>query len=99
MWALQRTFNVIATGVFVAIFGALWLCTRKYEVVHPYRIRAYDRLGRPADMGDMRMEFRTHTVAISFMRRYEEEFAEYDFALQSDVPMFRRWAFSTSHHR
>jgi hypothetical protein len=94
MLTLQRTCNLIVTGAFVAVFGALWLCTRKYEAAHPYRIQAYDRFGRLADMGSMRMSFRTHIAAILFMRQYEEEFAEYDFVLQS-VPIFRRWAFST----
>jgi hypothetical protein len=95
MLTLQRAFDLIVTGMFVAVFGALWLCTRKYEVTHPYRIQAYDRFGMLADIGGIRTSFRTHTAAISFMRQYEAEFAEYDFVLQSGVPIFRRWAFST----
>jgi hypothetical protein len=94
MLRLQRMCDFIVTGVFVAVFGALWPCTRKYEVAHPYRIQAYDGFGRLVDMGGVRMGFRTHTAAISFMRQYKEEFAEYDFVLQSGVPIFRRWAFS-----
>lgn len=87
--------DLIVTGMFVVVFGALWLCTRKYEVAHPYRIQAYDRFGRLVDMGDVRMSFRTHVAAISFMRQYKEKFTEYDFVLQSGVPIFRRWAFAT----
>lgn len=86
----MRFLDRLVTGFFVAVFGAVWFITRKYEAPHGYNIVAYDCLGRQVIMDGIRTEFGTHAAAVSFVRQYKEAFPHHDFALESRMPSVKR---------
>lgn len=79
----------LVTWFFVAMFGALWVLTRKHEAPHRYKILVRDSYGRQITVDGIRTEFGTHAVAVSFAKQYKESFPEYDFVLKSHVPSMR----------
>lgn len=91
---MGRVIETIITMIFVGVFGSLWFFTRKYEVPQPYRIAVYDKLGFQVSISELRTVFNTHSAAVSFAKHYSQMFPNYEFVLESRLPLTRRFAFT-----
>ena len=76
---------VVITTVFV--FALSWvLKTRPLKRPKRYNVIIYDVFGRETTFDGLRIEFKTHDVAWSFMKEYKKSYPLYNFALISEFP-------------
>ena len=76
---------VIVTAVFV--FAVTWLL-KSHPPSRPknYSVVTYDVYGKETTIDGLRIDFKTHDVAWSFMKQYKRSYPLYNFALVSEVP-------------
>jgi len=76
---------VVITAVFV--FALSWaLKTRPVKRPKHYNVIIYDVFGKESTIDGLRIEFKTHDVAWSFMKEYKKSYPLYNFALISEFP-------------
>ena len=76
---------VVITAVFV--FAFTWFL----KAHHPnrpknYKVVIYDVFGNESSIDGLRIDFKTHDVAWSFMKQYKKSYPLYNFALVSKLP-------------
>ncbi|MCI4433701.1 MAG: hypothetical protein JHC41_08950 [Nitrosopumilus sp.] len=77
--------TIILIAVF--LFALTWLLKAKpHNRPKKYSIVVFDVFGRKSEIRDIRIEFKTHDVAWSFMKQYKKSYPLYNFALVSDLP-------------
>ena len=70
----------------VFIFALAWfLKARPHNRPKEYRIVPFDVYGKKSMIDGIRINFKTHDVAWSFMKQYKESYPFYNFALVSDL--------------
>jgi len=79
------------TGFFIFVFGIIWFFRIK-EHVKPkmYDIISYDVFGNETNPGEIRTKFRTHDVALSYIREYQKVFPHLKFSIQYQIPEIKR---------
>ena len=76
---------VILAGVFV--FALTWLLkARPHNRPKNYSVVIFDVYGQEAKIDGLRIEFKTHDVAWSFMKQYKKEYPLHNFAMVSKLP-------------
>ena len=87
---MKKIIDKVITGFFVVILGALWYFSTKYYV-HPnhYNIIIYDTLGKEFKIDEIRTNFKTKNVAISYAKEYKNRFPSYDFAIAEEFPQIK----------
>jgi len=84
-----------ATGSFIVaavfLFAIMWfLRARPHHKPKKYNVISYDVFGKESVIDGLRMEFKNHDVAWSFMKQYKSQYPLYNFALVSDLPHSNR---------
>ena len=70
----------------VFIFALAWfLKARPHNRPKEYTIVPFDVYGKKSKIDGIRIKFKTHDVAWSFMKQYKESYPFYNFALVSDL--------------
>ncbi|MGY5141373.1 MAG: hypothetical protein ACW9W9_08275 [Candidatus Nitrosopumilus sp. Bin_571-38] len=70
----------------VFIFALAWfLKARPHNRPKEYTIVPFDVYGKKSKIDGIRINFKTHDVAWSFMKQYKESYPFYNFALVSDL--------------
>jgi hypothetical protein len=81
---LAGEYVILAT---VFVFALAWLLkARPHNRPKQYSIVVFDVFGKKIKIEDMRIQFKTHDVAWSFMKQYKIEYPLHNFALVSDLP-------------
>ena len=76
---------VIMLAVFV--FMLSWMLkARPHNKFQNYAIICYDVFGNISTIDGLRIEFKVHDVAWSFMKHYKKSYPLYNFALVSVLP-------------
>lgn len=76
---------IIMMAVFV--FAIAWLMKAKpNRRPQKYLVKVFDVYGVETSIDGMRLEFKTHDVAWSFMKEYKKSYPLFNFALVSDLP-------------
>jgi len=71
----------------VFVFALAWLLkARPHNRPKQYTIVVFDVFGEKIKVEGMRIQFKTHDVAWSFMKQYKKEYPLHNFALVSDLP-------------
>ena len=71
----------------VFVFALAWLLkARPHNRPKQYSIVIFDVFEKKIKIDGIRIEFKTHDVAWSFMKQYKKEYPLYNFALVSDLP-------------
>ena len=71
----------------VFVFAVTWILKAKpHNRPKQYSIIVFDVYGKKSPIDGIRMEFKTHDVAWSFMKQYKKTYPLYNFALVSDLP-------------
>jgi hypothetical protein len=71
----------------VFVFALTWLLkARPHNRPKQYTIMVFDVFGEKIKVEGMRIQFKTHDVAWSFMKQYKKEYPLHNFALVSDIP-------------
>jgi hypothetical protein len=71
----------------VFVFVLAWLLkARPHNRPKQYTIVVFDVFGEKIKVEGMRIQFKTHDVAWSFMKQYKKEYPLHNFALVSDLP-------------
>ena len=71
----------------VFVFALAWLLrARPHNRPKQYSIVIFDVFEKKIKIDGMRIEFKTHDVAWSFMKQYKKEYPLHNFALVSDLP-------------
>ena len=87
-------FKDIGAGfILVAAFGfalSWFLRARPHNRPKQYSVVAFDIDGKETVLPGLRIEFRNHDVAWSFMKQYKEAYPLNNFALVSDVKKDRK---------
>lgn len=87
IWEFFREFGAAIIMMSVFIFAVAWLLRAKPQKrPQQYYVIAYDVFGNESKIDGLRIEFKTHDVAWSFMKHYKKSFPLYNFALVSDLP-------------
>jgi len=84
-----------ATGSFIVaavfLFAIMWfLKARPQHRPKKYTVISYDVFGKESVIDGLRMDFKNHDVAWSFMKQYKSQYPLYNFALVSDLPHSNR---------
>ena len=80
---------IIMMAVFV--FAIAWLMKAKpNRRPQKYLVKVFDVYGVETSIDGMRLEFKTHDVAWSFMKEYKKSYPLFNFALVSDLPNSER---------
>ena len=88
---MKKIFDKLVTGMFVLIFGILWIFTTQYYVkTKPNQIIAYDVYGRKVKPEEIRMKFQTNDVALSYIKEYQMSFPHLSFSLESYLPEIQK---------
>ena len=89
----QTAFKVAASGVIlgaVFVFAMAWLLKAKpHGRPRAYRVVIFDVYGRESAIDGLRLNFRNHDVAWSYMKQYKASYPLHNFALVSDTPKSR----------
>ncbi len=89
----QTAFKVAASGVIlgaVFVFAMAWLLKAKpHSRPRAYRVVIFDVYGRESAIDGLRLNFRNHDVAWSYMKQYKASYPLHNFALVSDNPESR----------
>ena len=89
----QTAFKVAAGGVIlgaVFVFAMAWLLKAKpHHRPKAYRVVIFDVYGQRSTIEGLRLNFKNHDVAWSYMRQYKERYPLHNFALIADVPQSR----------
>lgn len=86
IWSFFRDVGEIIILTSVFIFVIIWfLNTRHHMRQKNYTIFIFDVYGDKTKIDGMRIEFRTHDVAWSFMKQYKKLFPIHNFALVSNI--------------
>lgn len=89
----QTAFKVAAGGVIlgaVFVFAMAWLLKAKpHHRPKAYRVVIFDVYGQRSTIDGLRLNFKNHDVAWSYMRQYKERYPLHNFALIADVPQSR----------
>jgi len=76
---------IILGSVFA--FALIWLVkARPHNRPKQYSVVIFDVFGKKSQIDGIRIEFKTHDVAWSFMKQYKKEYPLYNFALVSEQP-------------
>ena len=76
---------IVVTAVFV--FAFIWLVkSRPSNKPKNYSIITYDVYGKESNIDGIRIKFKNHDVAWSFMKQYKKFYPLYNFALVSSNP-------------
>ena len=76
---------LVVTAVF--LFAFVWfLKSKPPNRPKNYSIITYDVFGREATIDGIRIRYKTHDVAWSFMKQYKKSYPLYNFALVSENP-------------
>jgi hypothetical protein len=76
---------IIMMAVFV--FAIAWLMKAKpNRKPQKYLVKVFDVCGMETSIDGIRIEFKTHDVAWSFMKEYKKFYPLFNFALVSDLP-------------
>jgi len=87
---MKKIADKVITGFFVVLLGSLWYLSTKYYVKpNQYNIIIYDPLGKEFKIEEIRTEFKTKKVAISYVREYKNRFPNYDFSLAEEIPQIK----------
>lgn len=87
---MKKIADKFITGFFVVLLGSLWYLSTKYYVKpNQYNIIIYDPLGKEFKIEEIRTEFKTKKVAISYVREYKNRFPNYDFSLAEEIPQIK----------
>ncbi len=71
----------------VFVFAIAWLMKAKpNRRPQKYLVKIFDVCGVETSIDGIRLEFKTHDVAWSFMKEYKKSYPLYNFALVSDLP-------------
>ena len=71
----------------VFVFALAWLLkARPHNRPKQYSIVVFDVFAKKIKIDGMRIQFKTHDVAWSFMKQYKKEYPLHNFALVSDLP-------------
>jgi hypothetical protein len=71
----------------VFVFAIAWLMkARPHMRPRHYLVKVFDVCGMETCIDGMRTEFKTHDVALSFMKEYKKSYPLFNFALVSDLP-------------
>jgi hypothetical protein len=71
----------------VFVFALAWLLkARPHNRPKQYSIVVFDVFGKKIKIEGIRIQFKTHDVAWSFMKQYKIEYPLHNFALVSDLP-------------
>jgi hypothetical protein len=71
----------------VFVFAVTWIMRAKPpRRPQSYLVRVFDVCGLETRIDGMRVEFKTHDVAWSFMKEYKKSYPLFNFALVSDLP-------------
>lgn len=85
----EATGSLIVAAVF--LFAIMWfLKARPQHRPKKYNVISYDVFGKESVIDGLRMEFKNHDVAWSFMKQYKSLYPLYNFALVSDLPHSNR---------
>ena len=75
---------VVLGAVFV--FALAWLLKAKpHNRPKQYNVVVFDVFGKKSQIDGIRVEFKTHDVAWSFMKQYKKSYPLFNFALVSDT--------------
>ncbi len=81
---LAGEYVILAT---VFVFALAWLLkARPHNRPKQYSIVIFDVFGKKIKIEGMRIQFKTHDVAWSFMKQYKKAYPLYNFALVSILP-------------
>jgi len=87
---MKKIADKFITGFFVVLLGSLWYLSTKYYVKpNQYNIIIYDPLGKEFKIEEIRTEFKTKKVAMSYVREYKNRFPNYDFSLAEEIPQIK----------
>ena len=76
---------VVLGAVFV--FALAWLIKAKpHHRPKEYLVVPFDVFGKKSHIDGIRIKFKTHDVAWSFMKQYKKQYPLYNFALVSELP-------------
>ena len=71
----------------VFVFAVTWILKAKpHNRPKQYSIIVFDVYGKKSPIDGIRMEFKTHDVAWSFMKQYKKTYPLYNFAMVSNMP-------------
>ena len=88
---MRKILDKFVTGFFVAVLGIAWYCSTKFYVKPgKHSIVVYDVFGKEVKLDGVRVEFKTHSVAQSYISEYKERFPHYSFAMRMEVPEIKK---------
>ena len=82
---MEKFYDKIVTGFFVAILGATWYLSTKCHIVQNHNITVYDMLGKQITIDGLRTNFKNQRVARSYILEYQKRFSQYEFFISSDL--------------
>ncbi len=79
------------TGFFVVVLGIMWYCSTKFYVKPDrHSIVIYDIFGNEVKLDGVRVDFKTHNVAQSYISEYKKRFPHYDFVMAIEIPEIKK---------
>jgi len=86
VWSFFKEAGFVIVLVAALIFTIAWLFQAiPHHKTKNYSIISFDVFGQESKIDGLRTEFKTHDVALSFMKQYKKSYPLYRFALISDI--------------
>ena len=86
-----KILDKLVTGFFVVTLGIAWYCSTKFYVKPDrHSIVIYDVFGKEIKLEGVRVDFKTQSVAQSYISEYKKRFQHYNFAMAVEVPEIRK---------
>ena len=88
---MRKILDKFVTGFFVVVLGIAWYCSTKFYVKPgKHSIVVYDVFGKEVNLEGVRVDFKTHSVAQSYISEYKKRFPHYNFAMAIEVPEIKK---------
>ena len=72
---MRKILDKFVTGFFVVVLGIAWYCSTKFYIKpDKHSIVVYDVFGKEVELDDVRTDFKTHSVAQSYISEYKKRF-------------------------
>jgi hypothetical protein len=84
---MRKILDKFVTGFFVVVLGIAWYCSTKFYIKPDKNsIVVYDVFGKEVKLDGVRVDFRTHGVAQSYISEYKKRYPHYNFAMAIEIP-------------
>lgn len=88
---MGKILDKFVTGFFVVMLGIAWYFSTKFYIKQDrHSIVVYDVFGKEIKLEGVRVDFKTHSVAQSYISEYKKRFPHYSFAMAIEDPDIKK---------